>query len=115
MLRKRIAAISAAIIMSASMSAAALPAGAVQTDNNTAIVMGATRVTVTFDANGGSCSTGSKIVTYGQKYGTLPSATRSGYSFLGWYNASGKKVTADTVCTNGVSHTLTAKWQKKGY
>lgn len=113
MLRKRIAAISAAIIMSASMSAAALPAGAVQTDNNTAIVMGATRVTVTFDANGGSCSTGSKIVTYGQKYGTLPSATRSGYSFLGWYNASGKKVTADTVCTNGVSHTLTAKWQKK--
>ena len=85
MLRKRIAAISAAIIMSASMSAAALPAGAVQTDNNTAIVMGATRVTVTFDANGGNCSTGSKIVTYGQKYGTLPSATRSGYSFLGWY------------------------------
>ena len=40
--------------------------------------------TVTFDANGGSVSQTSKIVTTGQTYGTLPTPTKSGATFLGW-------------------------------
>ena len=50
--------------------------------------------TVTFDPNGGSVSTTSKTVTYGSTYGTLPTPTREGYSFEGWFTKSsgGKQV-----------------------
>ena len=40
--------------------------------------------TVTFDANGGTVSQTSKIVTAGQVYDTLPTPTKSGATFLGW-------------------------------
>ena len=39
---------------------------------------------VYFDPNGGSVSQDSKIVTYGETYGSLPTPTREGYKFLGW-------------------------------
>ena len=40
---------------------------------------------VTFNSNGGSVSgTSTKTVTSGEKYGTLPTAAKSGYSFDGW-------------------------------
>ena len=39
---------------------------------------------VTFNANGGTVDTGSKIVTYGSEYGELPTPTRKGYTFKGW-------------------------------
>ena len=41
-------------------------------------------ITVTFNANGGSVSQTSKEVTYGTNYGTLPTPTKSGATFLGW-------------------------------
>lgn len=41
-------------------------------------------VIVIFDANGGTVKTKSKNVTPGQKYGTLPTPTREGYTFKGW-------------------------------
>ncbi|MBE6161481.1 MAG: hypothetical protein E7158_04600 [Firmicutes bacterium] len=41
--------------------------------------------TVTFDANGGSVSTASKEVVYGQAYDNLPTPTREGYTFKGWH------------------------------
>ena len=41
-------------------------------------------ITVTFDANGGTVSQTSKEVTYGTNYGTLPTPTKSGATFLGW-------------------------------
>ena len=44
--------------------------------------------TVTFNANGGSVSTSSKTVTYNSTYGTLPTPTRTGYTFLGWFDAT---------------------------
>ena len=68
---------------------------------------------VTFDANGGSCSTTSKTVTSGQMYGTLPTTTRTGYDFLGWYDAptGGNLVTASTKVTKTVNHTLYAHWK----
>ena len=40
--------------------------------------------TVTFDPNGGSVSPTSKKVDPGLRYGSLPTPTRAGYTFLGW-------------------------------
>jgi uncharacterized repeat protein (TIGR02543 family)/prepilin-type N-terminal cleavage/methylation domain-containing protein len=42
---------------------------------------------LTFDANGGSVSPTTKSVTYGQTYNDLPTPTRTGYSFRGWYGS----------------------------
>ena len=68
--------------------------------------------TVTFNANGGSCSTSSKQYASGETLGTLPTATRSGYTFDGWYTSSsgGTQVTAETVVTADV--TFYAHWTK---
>ena len=57
----------------------------------------------------------SKIVKQSQQYGTLPTPTRDGYTFDGWYtgeNGTGTKVTSDTLLTNEKDHTLYAKWIK---
>lgn len=43
------------------------------------------KCTLTFDANGGSCSTGSVQVSAGGTLNSLPTPTRSGYDFVGWY------------------------------
>lgn len=66
--------------------------------------------TAYFDANGGSCSTGSKTVNYNSTYGTLPTPYRTGYSFLGWYTSTGMRVTSSTVVSSPSDITLTARW-----
>lgn len=73
--------------------------------------------TVTFNANGGSVATSNKTVTYGSTYGTLPTPTRSGYSFSGWYTAqsSGSLISASTTVTNSSNHTLYAHWSPLSY
>lgn len=67
-----------------------------------------------FDPNGGSCSPSSKTVTYGSAYGTLPTPTRTGYTFDGWYTAAsdGTKVTSETKVTATGNHTLYAHWSQ---
>lgn len=62
-------------------------------------------VTVTFDANGGSCSTKSKVIDKGAAYGTLPTASRSGHAFDGWYTEpeGGEKVDGSTVFERDVT------------
>ena len=72
----------------------------------------AVTVTVTFDANGGTCSTASKSVTTQSTYGTLPTPTRTGYTFKGWFTASagGTQVTSATTVTIGYDHVLYAQW-----
>ena len=47
----------------------------------------ANNYTLTFNANGGSVSTTSKTVTYGNTYTDLPTPTRAGYTFGGWYGS----------------------------
>ena len=42
--------------------------------------------TVSFNANGGEVDTASKTVTYDSAYGDLPTPTRAGYTFDGWYD-----------------------------
>ncbi|MBR4529697.1 MAG: InlB B-repeat-containing protein [Lachnospiraceae bacterium] len=68
--------------------------------------------TVTFDPCEGETVTANKEVTYGGTYGALPEATRTGYSFQGWYTAAtgGSQVTAQTAVTKAANHTLYARW-----
>ena len=70
-------------------------------------------VTVTLDAQDGSCSAVSKIVGYEQNYGELPSAQRDGYAFAGWYTAEtdGERITEETAVWNAEPHTLYARWE----
>ncbi len=64
--------------------------------------------TVTWNAtdNGGTCSIASTKVTKGEAIGTLPTATRSGYTFNGWYTSAtgGTKITTATVVTKNVTY-----------
>lgn len=73
--------------------------------------------TVTFNANGGSVTTVSKEVTYGLTYGTLPTPTRTGYTFNGWFTAAtgGTQVTESTIVTITAAQTLYAQWIAKTY
>lgn len=70
---------------------------------------------ITFNAGEGTATGSSLDVTYGQMLGTLPTATRPNYIFLGWYTASsgGTKYTADTVYNTDGNITLYAHWQIK--
>ena len=71
-----------------------------------------TRVTVTFDANGGSSSEASRKVEKNSTYTTLPLATRDGYTFAGWYTGkdNGYKVKESDIVSGSV--TLYARWNK---
>lgn len=72
---------------------------------------------VYFNSNGGSCSTNNKTVTYNNSYGDLPSATRTGYTFAGWYTESsgGRNVNQNTTYTDINDTTLYAHWNKNSY
>ena len=69
--------------------------------------------TVYFDYNGGSGSTSTKTVTYDEAYGSLPTATRTGYTYAWYY---GNTLITETTTVNVASaHTLTAKWTPIDY
>jgi uncharacterized repeat protein (TIGR02543 family) len=71
-----------------------------------------TKYTLTYNANGGSVSPTSKTLNRGDKYGTLPTPTRSGYTFSGWYTEKngGNKVGSNTTISSNT--TIYAHWQK---
>lgn len=71
--------------------------------------------TLTYDANGGNCSTTSVEVPNGTPIGEMPTAEREGYDFLGWQLKDGTEVTADTVFSSGEDITVYAKWEAKFY
>ena len=56
---------------------------------------------LTFDACGGTASQASRSVVAGQAFGELPTATKDGHIFIGWFTAAdgGKQVTASTTAT----------------
>ena len=73
---------------------------------------------VTFNSNGGTVSgTSTKTVTSGEKYGTLPTATKSGYTFDGWYTSGsgGTRITENTTVSLTGNQTLYAHWTAKTY
>ena len=72
--------------------------------------------TISFDVNGGDLPNPSPItVTFGQPYGTLPSATRAGYTLEGWYTLGNVKITAETVVDTTINYTLYAHWTGNDY
>lgn len=70
----------------------------------------------TFNGNGGSTPSPSSITKeYNTALGTLPTCTRTGYTFLGWYTASsgGTKISTTTVVTKDI--TYYAQWSINSY
>ena len=72
-----------------------------------------TVINVIFDAGRGSLSVESREAVSGKPFGKLPTPTRSGYAFDGWY-LDGALVTADTVVTAEDDIRLVARWKKAG-
>ena len=72
---------------------------------------------VSFDANGGTISDGSKRVVFDSEYGTLPTPVLAGFTFDGWYTAieGGARITDTTIVKNAADHTLYAHWKGASY
>ena len=71
-----------------------------------------TEFTISFDANGGFCSTSKKSVTYGAAYGELPIPEKEGYSFSGWFTSAdgGTEITSSSMVNITANQTLYAHW-----
>ena len=69
-----------------------------------------TSIPVTLQLNDGTGNTRTEYRTYNQELGSITSPTRTGYNFLGWYDANGNKIYSDEVITGPV--TFHAEWQK---
>ena len=77
----------------------------------------ANNYTVTFNAtaNGGSCATASKSVTFDSPYGELPEATKAAQRFAGWFTTAsgeGTQVTAETIVSTASDHILYARFEE---
>jgi uncharacterized repeat protein (TIGR02543 family) len=73
--------------------------------------------TLTYDVNGGNAlSPDHKSVTYNTTYGELPTPTRTGYTFAGWYTQAtgGDAVTSSTVM-GADDVTIHAHWTINNY
>lgn len=72
-------------------------------------------VSITLDPNGGSgVETNGGGVEYGSTFSGLPTPTRIGYKFLGWYTEQndGFRIDDSTVCTfTDSTKTLYARWE----
>ncbi len=92
-----------------------------QYKKGTAIVievsLGKQPFTLSFNGNGGSCGESSRTIHYGDTYGNLPSASRGGYTFAGWYTAAagGNLVTASSKYPIRSNQTLYAHWTANKY
>ncbi|MCL4722372.1 MAG: InlB B-repeat-containing protein [Gammaproteobacteria bacterium] len=73
------------------------------------------KLTVKFAANGGRVSQKSKKVDYRGKLGTLPTPTRAGHVFIGWYwsTATWRAEKKDLVSWT-TNRTYKARWVKAG-
>ena len=87
------------------------------TSNTATLTIQPCPVTVTFNANNGNVTTTTKTVYYDEAYGDLPTGTRTGYTFAGWYTSStgGTKITNTSTVTNSNAHTLYAHWTANQY
>ena len=77
-------------------------------------------ITITLDLNGGKETDGipsAKIVYINKEYGSIPSPTRVGYTFSGWYTepTEGDKILKTTKVQINHSHTLYAHWVPNTY
>lgn len=67
---------------------------------------------VTFEANEGTVEPKPQTVIYGSTYGKLPTPTRKGYTFVGWFTNpnGGTQVKEDAEVTTAADRTLHAHW-----
>ena len=73
------------------------------------VVEGSTKGSIlTFNPAGGSTTANQSVVADGEAILALPTATREGYVFLGWYTDEGVRL--DSGFVPGQDMTLTAKW-----
>ena len=89
---------------------AALPSGQ---SNFVCRIVGGNAFKVHFDPAGGTAATASANVLYGAAYGALPTATRFGYAFGGWWTGAGgtgKQIADTTTVEQKTEHTLYAMW-----
>ena len=75
---------------------------------------GATSIAVTFDANGGTPKT-TVLRAYGAALGTLPSATRTGYTLAGWFTARTGGTRIDAARRVSGPATYYAHWTANRY
>ncbi len=71
------------------------------------------KYTVTLQANGGTVSSSVYTAEYDTSY-TLPTPTRTGYSFDGWYQGN-RKIASDGTWTETENITLSARWVPTQY
>ena len=72
--------------------------------------------TVTFNSNGGNPpSFADKLVAYNEEYGQLPTVTKTGNLFLGWFTDAGTQITETTIVTTSNDHELYAHWTPSIY
>ena len=72
--------------------------------------------TIFFNYEGGSSSdnVSSKEITAGGTYGDLPTPTKNGYTFEGWFtlpNGEGTQITSSTIFNKDYNETLYAYWE----
>ena len=70
---------------------------------------------LSFEASGGTVTTDRKVLDIGTVYGKLPEATRTGYTFTGWYTETnaGQQVNENTILTQNT--TVYAHWTANTY
>lgn len=75
------------------------------------------RYTVNFNANQGTTPLSYIIVTNTSTYGELPTPTRKGYTFSGWFTSSigGEMINENSIVGLSSSQTLYAHWNANSY
>ena len=71
--------------------------------------------TVTWNGNGGTPSKSSSLFHYNDALGTLPTATRTGYTFKGWSTSASGSVNVSTTTKVTGNVTYYAVWQINSY
>lgn len=72
---------------------------------------------LSFNGNGGNTSEENRTIHYGDSYGSLPSASKTGYTLAGWYTTAsgGKAVTSSSTYGVRSNQTLYAHWTANKY
>ena len=72
---------------------------------------------VTFNPTGGTVTTASMSIFYGDAYGELPIPVRAGYTHLGWYTKQegGVKIESSDLYQLTENQILYAHWDRDGY
>ena len=79
--------------------------------NQAAGAAASVKVTVSFVSNGGTSCTNCEY-TVGSTYGSLPTTSKTGYTFAGWWTSSsgGTQITASSTVSSSTIRTLYAHW-----